>query len=70
MGVGSQDDIVGTGACVRFAMKLFKRQREVLPKETLLNQLHVVDTPGHSPAREWRLEASRFLLNSCAGVTR
>ena len=65
LSVGSQDDVVGTEACVRFAMKLFARQRQVLPEDTLLNQLHVVDSPRHSPARYWRLDATQFLLKCC-----
>ncbi len=63
--IGSQDDIVSTETCVRFAMKLFDLQRRVLPKRTLLNQLHVVDTPSHSPSLHWRLDATRFLLDFC-----
>ena len=62
LSIGSQDDVVGTEACVRFAMKLFEQQRQRLPLDTLLSQLHVVDSPGHSPSQEARLEATRFLL--------
>ena len=65
LSVGSQDDVVGTEACVRFAMKLLRQQRRLLPKDTQLSQLHVVDSPGHSPALASRLEATRFLLQSC-----
>ena len=65
LSVGSQDDVVGTEACMRFAMKLLAQQRRLLPKDTLLSQLHVVDSPGHSPALASRLEATRFLLQSC-----
>ena len=63
--VGSRDDVVGAGSCVRFAMKLFERQRRALPENALLNQLHVVDSPGHSPARYWRLDATQYLLRFC-----
>ena len=63
--IGSQDDVVNTESCVRFAMKLFDRQRSVLPEGTLLNRLHVVDTPSHSPGRYWRLDATRYLLEVC-----
>ena len=65
LSVGSQDDVVSTESCVRFAMGLFKRQREVLPEGTLYNRLHVVDTPSHSPGEYWRLDATRFLLEVC-----
>lgn len=64
--IGSQDDIVSTRSCVRFAMKLFERQRHILPGGTLHNQLHVVDTPSHSPGEFWRLDAVRYLLRVCA----
>ena len=60
--VGSRDDVVGTEACVRFAMKLFEKQRQVQAVDTLLSELHVVDSPGHSPAQASRLDATRFLL--------
>lgn len=63
--IGSQDDIVGTESCVQFAMKLFERQRTALPEGTLRNQLHVVDTPSHSPTEYWRLDAARYLLQAC-----
>ena len=63
--IGSQDDVVSTESCVRFAMKLFDRQRSVLPEGTLLNRLHVVDTPSHSPGLYWRLDATRYLLDIC-----
>jgi hypothetical protein len=65
LSIGSQDDIVGTESCVRFAMKLFKEQRRALPEHTLFNQLHVADSPSHSPARYWRLDATRYLLEFC-----
>ena len=61
--IGSQDDVVSTESCVRFAMKLFEVQRIVLPEAALLNRLHVVDTPSHSPGQYWRLDATRFLLD-------
>jgi len=64
LSVGSQDDVVGTEACVRFAMKLFEKQRQVLPQDAPLSQLHVVDSPGHSPSRTSRLEATQFLLSA------
>lgn len=67
LSVGSQDDIVGTKACVRFAMKLFDVQRKALPKDRLISQLHVVDSKGHSPSQESRLDATRFLLRQCDG---
>lgn len=63
--IGSQDDIVGTESCVQFAMKLFERQRAALPEGTLRNQLHVVDTPSHSPTEYWRLDATQYLLQAC-----
>ena len=63
--IGSQDDVVSTESCVRFAMKLFDKQRCVLPEGTLLNRLHVVDTPSHSPGQYWRLDATRYLLEVC-----
>ena len=63
--IGSQDDLVATDSCVHFAMDLFEKQRQTLPEGTLLNQLHVVDSPSHSPARYWRLDATRFLLPFC-----
>ena len=63
--IGSQDDVVSTESCVRFAMKLFDKQRGVMPKGTLLNRLHVVDTPSHSPGQHWRLDATRYLLEVC-----
>ena len=63
--IGSQDDVVRTESCVRFAMKLFEAQRSVLPEGTLLNRLHVVNTPSHSPGQYWRLDAMRFLLEFC-----
>ncbi len=65
LSVGSQDDVVGTRACVDFAMELFEIQRRERRQETLLSQLHVVDSPGHSPSRESRLDAVRFLLEYC-----
>ena len=65
LSVGSQDDVVGTRACVDFAMELFEIQRRELRQDNLLSQLHVVDSPGHSPSRESRLEAVRFLLEFC-----
>ena len=68
LSVGSQDDVVGTEACVRFAMKLFAEQRRTLPQDTLLSQLHVVDSPGHSPSRTSRLQATQFLLDFCNRV--
>ena len=63
--IGSQDDVVGTESCVRFAMKLFRKQRATLATDTLLNELHVVNSPQHSPAKFWRLDATRFLLQYC-----
>ncbi len=63
LSVGSKDDIVGTEACVRFAAKLFENQRQVSPKNTLLSELHVVNSPGHSPSQVSRLDATRFLLD-------
>ncbi len=65
LSVGGQDDVVGTEACVRFAMKLFEKQRQTLPRDTLLNELCVVNSPGHSPSRASRLDATRFLLAFC-----
>ncbi|MCH2693982.1 MAG: hypothetical protein MK025_04595 [Acidobacteriia bacterium] len=69
LSVGSQDDIVGTQECVQFAMKLFKKQRKALPKDILLNELHVVNSPSHSPGKYWRLDATRFLLDFCHKLT-
>jgi hypothetical protein len=63
--VGSQDDIVGTESCVQFALKLFAQQRKTFPKDMLFNQLHVVDSPSHSPATHWRLDATQYLLRLC-----
>ena len=65
LSVGSQDDVVSTESCVRFAMKLFDLQRSALPDGTLLNRLHVVDTPSHSPGQRWRLDATNYLLEFC-----
>ena len=65
LSVGSQDDIVSTESCVRFAMKLFDKQRNALPDGVLLNRLHVVDTPSHSPGQRWRLDATNYLLDVC-----
>ena len=62
LSVGSQDDIVSTQAVVRFAMKLFEKQRQVQPEDRLISELHVVASPGHSPSRKSRLDATRFLL--------
>lgn len=62
LSVGSQDDVVGTEACVRFATKLFQKQRPALHNDKLLSELHVVTSPGHSPSLESRLDATRFLL--------
>ena len=64
--IGSQDDVVSTESCVRFALKLFDKQRGVLPDGVLFNRLHVVDTPSHSPGQYWRLDATRFLLDFCS----
>ena len=64
-GRGSQDDVVGTEPCVRFAIKLFVEQRRTLPQGTLLSQLRVVDSLGHSPSRASRLQATQFLLDFC-----
>lgn len=64
--VGGEDDVVGTERCVAFAMELRARQGRVLGDGCLLNQLHVVDSPGHSPARYWRLDATEYLLRCCA----
>ena len=47
-------------------MKLFEVQRSILPEGTLLNRLHVVNTPSHSPGQYWRLDATRFLLEFCS----
>ena len=65
LSIGAQDDVVGTDSCVRFATKLFEKQRQALPKDSLLNQLHVVDSPSHSPGRPSRLDATAFLLRFC-----
>ena len=65
LSVGSQDDIVGTEACVRFAMKLFEKQRRKQPKDELISQLHVMDSPSHSPSMASRLDATRWLLERC-----
>ena len=65
LSVGSQDDIVGVDACIRFATRLFQKQRQALPEGTLYNQLHVVDSPSHSPAASSRLDATRYLLRFC-----
>ena len=64
--IGSQDDVVSTESCVRFAMKLFEVQRSILPEGALLNRLHVVNTPSHSPGQYWRLDATQYLLDVCA----
>lgn len=45
-------------------MKLFKRQREVLPEDTLLNQLHVVDSPGHSVPTEFLCRSDALVRTS------
>ena len=66
LSVGSQDDVVGTETCIRFARKLIEKQRKVLPKNELLSELHVVNSPGHSPSRTSRLDATRFLLDFLA----
>lgn len=63
--IGSQDDVVSTRSCVDFAMRLFEMQRRALPEGALLNQLHLVDSPSHSPAAYWRLDATRYLLRFC-----
>ena len=63
--VGSQDARVGVDPCVRLAMMLFARQQQTLPVDTMFNQLHVVDVPGHSPATYWQLDATRYLLRFC-----
>jgi len=62
LSAGSQDDVVGTEIVVRFAMGLFSRQRLACPSDTPLSELHVVASPGHSPSRASRLDATRFLL--------
>ena len=49
-----------------FARKLIEKQRKVLPKNELLSELHVVNSPGHSPSRTSRLDATRFLLDFLA----
>jgi len=65
LSVGSQDDRVGVDPCVRFAMKLFDKQRRELPEGTSFNQLHVVDSLGHSPAEYWCLDGTHYLLRFC-----
>jgi dienelactone hydrolase len=67
--IGSQDDLVGTNSCARFAMKLFDKQRQILPEGTFFNQFHVVDCPGHSTTNYWRLNATHYLLQFCEQVT-
>ena len=62
LSVGSQDDVVGTETVHRFAMGLFSRQRLAHPSDTPCSELHVVASPGHSPSRASRLDATRFLL--------
>ena len=66
LSIGSNDDRVDTDACLRFATPLFQEQRKTLPEGKLLSQLHVVDSPGHSPSAYWRLDATRFLLRFLA----
>tara|TARA_Y100000588_G_scaffold395151_1_gene520550 strand:- start:4368 stop:5132 length:765 start_codon:yes stop_codon:yes gene_type:complete len=66
LSVGSQDDVVGTAACVRFATRLFEKQHQISAEDTLRGELHVVNSPGHSPSRESRLDATRFLIDSVA----
>ena len=63
LSVGSQDNIVGVESCVQFAMDLFNKQEQILPTGTLYNQLHVVDSPLHSPSERSRLDATAYLLD-------
>ena len=67
LSIGSNDDRVDTDSCVHFANRLFQEQRKTLPEGKLLSQLHVIDTPGHSPSTYWRLDATQFLLRFLAG---
>ena len=62
LSVGSQDNIVGVEACAQFAMDLFNKQEQILPTGTLYNQLHVVNSPSHSPSERSRLDATDYLL--------
>ena len=65
LSVGSQDTIIDTDSCVQFSMELFDKQKQILPEGVLYNQLHVVNSPSHSPSKYSRLDATQFLLKCC-----
>lgn len=59
--IGNHDERVGTDCCVRFALRLFTlEQAQTIGASKI--QLHIVDSPGHSLADEWRAAGAKFLL--------
>ncbi|MCX6049425.1 MAG: hypothetical protein NT075_30360 [Chloroflexi bacterium] len=59
--IGNHDERVGTDCCVRFALRLFTLESEQAAGVSKI-QLHIVDSPGHSLADEWRAAGAKFLL--------
>jgi dienelactone hydrolase len=63
LAIGNQDRRVGSHHTLRFVQQLYAAQ-QLLPQEGAAWQLHVVDSPGHSLADEWRVAGAHYLLDS------
>lgn len=61
LAIGNHDQRVGTDCCLRFAYRLFESEEDADSVHSM-KQVHVVDSPGHSLATEWRLRGATFLL--------
>lgn len=61
LAIGNHDHRVGTHACVGLARRLLELEEPEDERDSAIC-LHVVDSPGHALADEWRLEGVRFLL--------
>jgi hypothetical protein len=61
LAIGHHDARVSSAACGRFVLRLLEaRQMQADPLPAL--QFHLVDSPGHSLADEWRDAGAEFLL--------
>lgn len=66
--IGDHDTRVSSAACGRFVLQLLEaRQLQADPPPAL--QFHLVDSPGHSLADEWRSAGAEFLLRQLKSRT-
>ena len=61
LAIGNHDHRVGTHACIGLVQALLEREEPTVAGSSAI-EVHVVDSPGHGLAEEWRAEGARFLL--------